>query len=50
MCSMVFLGHPFSSKDLTTVCCSFVVGGAVEGMVLALWKRVQITAVLWAMG
>ena len=50
MRSMDFLGYPFSSNDLTTVCCSFVMDGAVEGMVLALWNRVQTTAVLWAKG
>ena len=34
---MAFLGYPLSSRDLTTVCCSSVLEGAVEGMVLALW-------------
>ena len=50
MRSMVFLGYPFSFKDLTSVCCSFVMDRAVEGMVLALWNSVRTTAVLWAMG
>ena len=34
--SMVFLGYPLSSRDLTTVCCSSVLEGGAEGMVLAL--------------